>query len=72
MSFTQIAKRNALKAKRAAQRAAQEFVTATRLPERPESLMAAACLAPLVTVDGRTAEVLMISPQAEMPDHANQ
>ena len=78
MSFTQITRRHALKAKRAAQRArereqcdAQSFVTAKNLPERPASLMAAMYLVPIITIDNKTNEVLMISPRAEIPDHAN-
>jgi hypothetical protein len=72
MSFTKIARANAARARRAAQLAAQQFVTATKLPERPESLLAAVYLTPLITFDGRNNEVLMISPRAEMPDHADQ
>jgi hypothetical protein len=73
VSFNKALKREAQRAKREAQRAARvSFATLTPLPERPESLLAAAYQAVIVTVDLKTKEVLAISPRAAIPHRANQ
>ena len=72
MSFTKIARRNAQLAKREAQQAAREFVAVVPLAKRPESLMAALYKTPIAAIDGRTSEVLMVSPRAAMPHRADQ
>ena len=76
MSFSRIVKQNARRAKREAQKAHMArdplWLTLSKMPTRPNDLMEAACLSLVATIDSRTKEVLMISPRATMPDHANQ
>lgn len=66
MSFTKALRQ----AKRPAR--APRWFAAVGVRKRPKDLLTAAYLAPLVTVDTRTKEVLMITPRATMPRRANQ
>ena len=77
MSFTKIkraAERRAkvLKAKREAQWERRHFTTAMKLPERPDSLMEALRLVPIITYDPETSEVLWVSPRVENSAYAIQ